>query len=285
MRKEPRVILFLLPSLLLIVLIVIYPFSYAVYLSLTDARLISPSFSFIWFGNYVKVFTDPDFLVYLKNTFVYSVGVTLIEIFLGLALALALNVEEVKAKKALRGFMLLPLMLPPVVGTLMWTTIYAPDRGPLNYVLSGMGFQKIAWLGDSHFALYSVMLIDIYLFTPFAFFVLLAGLQGLSPYLYEAAEIDGAGKWNIFRYIILPLLWPTLMLVLLIRLALALGSFETIYISTKGGPGIATMTLNLQAYTNYYRYYHAGKAATYGVVLWVIVFVITNIFIKQTRRE
>jgi len=231
------------------------------------------------------MFADSDFWIYLKNTFVYSVGVTLIEVFLGLALALALNIEEVKGKKVLRSLMLLPLMLPPVVGTLMWTTIYSPDRGPLNYILAGMGFQKIGWLGDPEVALYSVMLIDIYLFTPFAFFVLLAGLQSQSPDFYEAAEIDGAGKWSIFRHITLPLVWPTLMLVLLIRLALALGSFETIYISTKGGPGISTMTLNLQAYTTYYRYYHAGKAATYGVILWFIVFIITNVFMKQTHRE
>jgi len=132
--------------------------------------------------------------------------------------------------------------------------------------------------------MYSVMIIDIYLFTPFTFIVLLAGLQGISPYLYEAARIDGAGKWRLFQDITLPVLRPTLALVLLIRLILSLASFETIYIPTKGGPGIATMTLNIQSYTTYYRYYHAGKAAAYGIVLWIIVFIITNLMMKYTRR-
>jgi len=264
--------------------IAIYPFGYAIYLSLTNARLTRPIVNFVWFRNYARMVLDPDFWIYLENTFVYAFVATLIQTSLGLGLALALNVHEIKGKKLLRTLMLLPLMLPPIIATLMWSTIYDPERGPLNYLLAQLGLKRIAWLGDPHVVLYSVILIDVYLFLPFAFIVLLAGLQGISLYLYEAAKIDGAGYWNSFRHITLPLLRPTLMLVFLIRLIFALRSFETIYVSTKGGPGISTMTLNLQAYTNYYRYYLAGRAATYGVVLWIIIFVITNIFITYTRR-
>ncbi len=285
MHKGGRVVLLVLPSLALLIFVAIYPFAYTVYLSLTDATLISPTFSFIWFRNYVRTLTDPDFWIYLKNTFIYSFGVTLIEIALGLALALALNIPEVKGKRVLRTLLLLPLMLPPVIGTLMWTTIYEPERGPLNHILALLHLKKIAWLGDPVISLYSVMLIDVYLFTPFAFIILLAGLQGISPDLYEAGRIDGAGRWNTFSGITVPLLRPTLMLVFLIRLALALASFETIYIATRGGPAISTMTLNIKTYTTFYKHYYAGKAASYGMILWIIIFIITNIFIKQTRRK
>jgi len=284
MYKNRRVILFFIPSLSLFAFIALYPFGYAVYLSLTDATLISPTYSFIWFRNYVKMFLGADFWVYVKTTFIYSFGVTFIELFLGLALALALNVTEVRGKKVLRSLMLLPLMLPPVIGTLMWTTIYEPERGPLNFILSQLGLRPISWLGRPVEALSSVMLIDVYLFTPFAFIILLAGLQGISPYIYESAKLDGAGSWNLFRHISLPILNPTLMLVFLIRLALSFQAFETIYVSTRGGPAISTMTLNLQSYTTYFRYYHAGKAAAYAMFLWIIVFGISNIFMKQTRR-
>jgi len=284
MFKNKYAFFLTLPSLAIIFFISLYPFIYAFYLSLTNAQLTRSNIDFIGISNYYSIFRSHDFWIYLQNTGLYTTTATFVEVFLGLAIALLIDAEGVKGKQIFRTLILLPLMIPPVVGALMWKIMLDPERGPINFILSRFGLSKINWLGSSTMALPTVTLVDIYLFTPFAILVILAGLQSLPPQVIEASKVDGAGGWKTLRYIIFPMIQSIILLVILIRLALTLTSFEIIYVLTKGGPGISTMTLNIQAYTNFYRYFYSGLAAAYGFILWIIIFIITNLLVKKTRQ-
>ncbi|MCL5986541.1 MAG: sugar ABC transporter permease [Actinobacteria bacterium] len=183
-----------------------------------------------------------------------------------------------------RTIILIPLMIPPVIGALMWKIMLEPTRGPINYLIGLFGGRSLEWLSSPKLAMPTVMLIDFYLFTPFAILILLAGLQSIPIDLYEAAKVDGAGPIRSFFAVTLPLMWPTLTLVFLIRFTLSLATFDIIFATTGGGPGIATTTLSIQSYLNYYRWSFTSTATTYGMIIWIISLIFTNVFIARTRR-
>jgi len=272
-----------MPSFLLIIVIVIYPLVKAFYLSFTDARMTSPVTNFIGLLNYKDLLIDIEFwAVYTKNTVLYVGGSVLVEMCLGFGLALILH-REIKGRSIFRVIILVPLMVPPVVIALMMKIILDPATGPINYLLRIARIQGPSWFGDVSTALPSVILTDIYHNTPFVTLVLLAGLQTIPSIYYEAAKVDGGGTWHNFKEITLPLLRPYLILVLLFRLALSLKAFDIIFTTTAGGPARATTTLNLQAFFNYYRWGFIGVSATYGIILFLIIFIITQFLIKKTR--
>ena len=283
MRARAPVLL-ALPSIILVMLIAIYPILYAFYTSLTNTRLNGSTSEFIWFANYINMFTSKVFWHALLVSIKY-VGLAVgLEMLLGFGLALLMN-KPIKGRWLFRILILLPLMLPPATGALMWASLLDPSLGWVNYALRQIGIQGPAWLADSGIALYSVVAIDVYHFTPFVALILLAGLQSIPRLQYEVAEVDGAGAWKTFRMVTLPQLMPTIFLVLLFRLVLCINGYDVIQVATKGGPGDITTTLSFQASVTGYRNMLLGQAAAYCVFMFfVVLFISKKLFTRVSRN-
>jgi multiple sugar transport system permease protein len=273
-----------LPSIILVLLIAIYPILYAFYTSLTNTLLNGSTSKFIWFENYINMFTSKVFWHAAWVSVQYVVLAVGIEMLLGFGLALLMN-KPIKGRWLFRIIILLPLMLPPATGALMWQSLLDPSLGWVNYALRQIGIQGPAWLSDSGIALFSVVAIDVYHFTPFVALILLAGLQSIPRLQYEVAEVDGASAWKTFRMVTLPQLMPTIFLVLLFRLVLCLNGYEVIQVATRGGPGDVTTTLSFQASVTGYRNMLLGQAGAYCVFLFFVVLFISKKLFNRISRS
>jgi multiple sugar transport system permease protein len=283
MRRNTPTLLSL-PSIILVLVIAIYPILFAFYTSLTNRRLDISEFRFVWFTNYVDMFGSQLFWHAIWLTIQYTVLAVGIEMLLGFGLAMLLN-QALRGRTIFRIIMLLPLMLPPATGALMWRALLDPSTGYINYALRQIGINAPAWLGSTETAMFSVAAIDIYHYTPFVALICLAGLQSIPRLQYEVAEVDGASPWQVFRMVTLPQVLPTIFLVLLFRLVLSLNSYDVIQVATNGGPGDATTTLSFQAVQTGFRYYAFGQAAAYCIFLFFLILIISkNLFNKVSRN-
>jgi multiple sugar transport system permease protein len=277
-NKPHRRLPYLLTFPALIALIgILYPFVLGVYYTFTNYTLTEPDdIRFIGLANYVEIFKNVDFWRAFSLTFVFAASVVTIELALGLGVALLLK-DAFTGVRILRSFLIIPMMIPPVVSALMWKVILLPtNQGVLNHILGFVGIRPIAWLGDSATAMVSLILIDVWIYSPFAVLIFLAGLQSMPKEPYEAAQVDGASGWFMFRKLTLPLLAPSIVLVTLFRLIDSLKIFDIIYATTKGGPAGATMTLHIQSYFEAIRWFRMGRGMVYLFVLWFLCFVFSK---------
>jgi len=273
-----RALPYLLTFPALIALIgILYPFVLGVYYTFTNYTLTEPgNIRLVGLANYVEIFKNIDFWKAFGLTFVFAGSVVTIELALGLGVALLLK-EAFPGVRILRSFLIIPMMIPPIVSALMWKVILLPtNQGVLNHILGLVGIRPIAWLGDSSTALVSLILIDVWIYSPFAVLIFLAGLQSMPREPYEAAQVDGASGWFMFRKLTLPLLTPSIVLVTLFRLIDSLKVFDIIYATTKGGPAGATMTLHIQSYFEAIRWFNMGRGMVYLFVLWFLCFVFSK---------
>jgi multiple sugar transport system permease protein len=274
-RSLPYLLTF--PALIALIGI-LYPFVLGVYYTFTNYTLTEPD-NIRWVGlaNYVEIFKNIDFWNAFGLTFAFAASVVMIELALGLGVALLLK-DPFPGARILRSFLIIPMMIPPIVSALMWKVILLPtNQGVLNHILDLVGIKPIAWLGDSATALVSLILIDVWIYSPFAVLIFLAGLQSLPKEPYEAAQVDGASDWFMFRKLTLPLLMPCIILVTLFRLIDSLKVFDIIYATTKGGPAGATMTLHIQSYFEAIRWFRMGRGMVYLFVLWFLCFIFSKV--------
>lgn len=274
--------LLILPALAILISLII-PFLIGVYWSLTDYKLTStlPK-QFIGLRNYQTLLQDAVFWNSLRVTLTYVVIALLVELPLGLAVAVMLNRDH-SIVRFFRAVMILPLMMPPVVGALMWKSMMTPD-GILNYLLGMVGIGPLQWLGSVQLALPSILLIDVWLYTPFAALVLLAGLQALPKEPFEAARVDGASPWVAFRTLTIPMLLPFLIIVGAFRGIDSLKVFDLIYATTQGGPVDVTNTLAITTYFQAIRWTNFGTAMSYAIVLWAMCYILAFILIRRWRK-
>ena len=265
-----------LPALLALIGI-LYPFVLGVYYTFTNYTLTEPGdIRLVGLANYIEIFKSIDFWRAFELTFVFAASAVMIELALGLGVALLLK-DAFPGVRILRSFLIIPMMIPPIVSALMWKVILLPtNQGVLNHILGLVRIRPIAWLGDSSTALVSLILIDVWIYSPFAVLILLAGLQSMPKEPYEAAQVDGASGWFMFRKLTLPLLTPGIVLVTLFRLIDSLKVFDIIYATTKGGPAGATMTLHIQSYFEAIRWFRMGRGMVYLFVLWLLCFVFSK---------
>ena len=263
--------LLLLPAFLLLSGM-LYPFCLGLYYSLTSYYLQYPHlFRFVWFGNYIALLKEPVFVYTLQFTLGYALLAVVIQVGLGLAVALFLH-ARIPGRAVIRALILMPLMLPPVITALMWKIMMAStNAGILNYALSFVGVGPINWLGAVNSAMVSILLIDTWGNLPFVALILLGGLQSLPGEPYEAARVDGAGGRDVFRYITLPLLKPFIILAVTFRAMDALRIFDVIYATTLGGPADATMNLHMRAFFYAFQWYQMGTGMAYAVILLALV--------------
>ena len=284
-RQEKFLPYLLLAPALVLLAGMIYPFALGFYYSFTSYWLQYPNrFRFIWFDNYVNLVTEPLFLSSLEFTLGFTVAAVVIQVGLGLAIALFLH-GRIPGRGAIRALMLLPLMMPPVITALMWKIMMASTTaGILNHMLSFIGIGPINWFGSTEGAVASILIIDTWGNLPFVALILLGGLQALPNEPYEAARVDGAGALAVLRYVTLPLLSPFIVLVVLFRTMDSLRIFDVIYATTLGGPNDATTNLHIMAYQYSFQWFQMGKGMAQAIVLLLLVVICSYLLMRLWNR-
>lgn len=275
--KDRTGTLFLIPAVIWILLFTIFPLLYALYTTVWSFRFGQRN-QMVGLTNFGRLFTDANFHNGLMVTFVFVAVTVTVEMALGFGLALLLN-QEIRGKSILRAIMILPLFATPVAMGFLGITLFYEENGPINELIRFFGGEGIPWLSSATWAPIAVMILDIWQWTPFVFLVSLAGLQSLPQDIYEAADVDGAGGWQMFRRITLPLMTPTLWLILLLRLVEAFKVFDIPSSLTRGGPGRATEVVSLFTYRTALRFFDHGYAAAQGfLLLFIVMFIVTILF-------
>jgi len=270
---SPAAILFLL--IILVPFITALTYSFRAY-SFTDSTAHG---QFIGVENYRKLVFDSDFYNSFKVTFLYMIPAIVFQGALGLGMAL-LMAGAVRRARILIPIMLLPTLLTPVVIGLVGVLILNPDFGIVGQFLFRSGLIKEAVLGSTKLALPAIIAVDSYQWTPFVAVILTAGMLGLPKEPYEAAQVDGANKWQTFIRVTMPLLWPYLVVALLIRVIDAFRIFDIIWVMTRGGPGISTETVAVYAYRHTFRFWDLG----YGSALIMVIFVFISILVEYLYK-
>ena len=286
-RAEKRLPYFLILPAMVLMIGILGPFLTGVYWSLTDYSLISAEpKQFIGLRNYIGLLTDKEFWNSVRVTIQYTIACLAVEIPLALGIAMILN-REFFGVRIFRAILIVPFMMPPIVAALMWKVMMASD-GVYNYMLGLVGIPPVRWLGSLEWSLWSVTLIDIWVYTPFAALIFLAGLQSLPREPFEASMVDGASAWFVFRRLTLPLLSPYLILIAIFRGIDSLKIFDIIYATTKGGPVNSTMSLHIASYYVGIRWTYFGRGMAYLIVLWAlcyaISFYLTKVWTRSIRR-
>ena len=273
--------LLIAPTLAVLLSLSIYPLIYSIKVSFQTGS------GNATLENFTRLVSDQFFLSALLHTFVYAAIALTIEFLIGLSLALLLN-EKMRGRSLFRALLLLPMMLPPVVTGVVWRLMLNSNFGALNGTLKGFGIntEALTWTASPKLAMASVIMADVWQWSPFMFLILLAGLQSIPQEPYEAAVIDGSNAWQTFRYVTLPLLKPAILIALLLRTMDLLRVFDHIVILTEGGPGFATETLSIYIYRTAFRFSNFGYAAAMSFVLLLITNLISAGYIRmlQTRE-
>lgn len=274
--------IFLLPNLLGFLLFTVIPIISSLTVSFTDWDLIG-SIEFIGFDNYINLFQDAEFWVSFKNTFLFILGYIPLVMVLGLSCALLLN-KKMRFRAFFRATYFLPVITSWVAVSLVWKWLYNPSYGLINYVLSLIGITGPEWLSDPSTAMIGIVITSAWKDIGFVMVLFLGGLQNISPSYYEAASIDGAGKFREFWNITLPLLAPTTFFVTIISLINSFQVFDQVMIMTEGGPGGATNVLVQNIYNHAFRYYEMGYASAMSWILFIVIFIFTIIQMKFQNK-
>jgi len=283
---------FIAPAGLVLAFGLLYPISYMMYASFLDwnpSQLIGEA-DWVGLKNYSTLWQDYAFRESLWVTLKFAFSVVFIEMILGLSLALLLD-RNMRGMSALRTIFILPMMIAPIVVGLMWRYMYHPSIGVFNRTLNSLGFESIPWLSDSTWALISIIIADIWQWTPFIFILCLAALQSLPRSTLEAARMDGANAWQQAFYIKIPLMMPVLIVTLLLRLIDAFKVLEVILVMTNGGPGLSTEIIALRISRTASEFRELGVAAAMSNYLLILLLLLTismflyNRFLEQHRAK
>lgn len=277
---------FTLPTILFIIFMIGFPILYTFRLSFFDSTMSSAqSDTFVGLQNYISMFTDPDkrFLLAVWRTVEFSAVALFFEVVLGVGVALLLN-RKFRGKGLLKSIFLLPMVATPVAIGMVWTLIYEPTIGIANFLLDKIGLPAQTWLGGADTALWSLAIVDIWQWTPMVMLITFAGLSALPTDPFESAIVDGANGFQILTKITLPLLSPTILVAVLLRLIDVVKTFDIIYSTTQGGPGYATETLNILSYRQAFENFQFGQSSATLMVFFVIVMSIAVAFIKVQKK-
>ena len=274
-NREPlstrvRPYLIVAPSLIITIGIMV-PFVMAIWYSLTNYSFKRPTFKFIGIDNWVTMLGDPSFWGAIKITLLYGIISTVLEMLIGLGVAILLNSLNNALSKVLRVLLVFPLMVAPVTATIVWQLMLNSSVGIVEKLLNIFGIYNFPWAAAPETALMTVILIDVWINTAFIILLVLAGLQSLPKSPFESAKIDGGSAWFNFINLTLPMLKPSLYIALLFRFMAALQEYAVIFALTKGGPGNALMSLSLTAYQKGFKFQKFGAAIPFILILWLII--------------
>jgi len=279
-------VLFLAPFGVVAAAFVVYPAAESVRLAFYSKLPFRAAFTFAGLDNFRFVLEDPVFWAAARQAVVWTVASTALQTVLGVAIALLLH-QAVRGVTLFRGVLLFPYMVPTVVIALIWRWMFNPELGVVNATLRGTGViaRDIYWLSDPTWAMVSTILLNVWKYTPFVVICVLARLSSLPTELDEAAQVDGAGAWGRFLYIVLPQLKTVLAVVVVFRTVWTFNKFEEIYLLTRGGPGTSTFNLAVYAFEQATANLKLGAAAATGVVMLVILFAGSALYLRLLRSE
>lgn len=272
---------FIIPTLVFLILINIFPLFYSLILSFADYSAVSGK-SPIWIGirNYRELLNDP----HVWNSFYITLKYVIISVFgqlvVGFGVALLLN-RKIPGKGVITTLLLLPMMMSMAIVGLFWKLLYSPSWGIVNYLL---GLGKFVWISNADVALLAIAITDIWMWSPFVMLLSLAGLSAIPQHLYEAAAIDRASRWFTFRRITLPLVSPLLLIAVIFRTMEAFKTFDLAYIMTGGGPGTATELISIKLYNMAFPQWQTGKSCALAYIVLIVIIGVSNIYIKYLNQ-
>lgn len=287
-RKTTRIgYLMLLPSALLIVALIVYPTVNTIYQSFFEIRTQTAALGpkFIGIQNYVKAFQDEHFWDTMRWTLAFTAVSVLIELIIGMALALLMN-RKIPGQGLIRTAVLIPWAIPTVVAGIIWTQFFS-QNGMINYILQSLHLieEPLNWLGNEWLAKLSILIADVWKNTPYMSLLLLSGLLTISKDYYEAAQIDGASKWKQFTRITLPLIKATMSVTILFRIISAMRVYDLIVAMTSGGPAGKTETVSMYAVNTYFTYGNTGYGSALSVLMLVISIGISMLFVDSLKTK
>ena len=271
--------LFVAPAVVILAIFWVYPILNMGYLSLFKWDLISPKMKFVGLQNFQALFADQQFWQTFANTVIYALFVVGLGVTLGLFVAVYLK-EHTKTNGFIQAVIFSPYVVSLASVALLWMWIMNKDYGLLNSILGFFGIGAVDWLGDSHVALASLILISVWKSVGYDALILVSAIRGIPAHLYEAARLDQAGSWTTFRKITLPTISPTLFFLVVVDAIASLKVFETIQIMTAGGPQNATNTLVFSLYQYGFQFNKVGYAAAIGVVLLALIAIFAIVYFK-----
>jgi multiple sugar transport system permease protein len=281
-RRRRSYYLFIAPALVVVGAVIIFPWLFTVWMSAFDWKIGSVA-HFVGFDNYTGLATNQRFLESIVHTFYFTALAVVAPLILGLIAALIFH-RDFPFRGLLRGVFTMPMMATPVAVALVWTMMFHPQQGVLNYLLSVVGLPPSLWVYSPTWVIPSLVLVEIWHWTPLVMLIVLGGLAALPTEPYESARLDGASEWQLFRYITLPLIAPFLVIAAVIRTIDALKAFDTIYVISQGGPGTASETINLYLYLQAFAFYNIGNASAVVVVFFVIILALALLLLYVRQR-
>lgn len=276
----------ILPALVLIGVLILYPVAYSVWLSLFDKHSFFPTEQWVGLGNYARLVRDSEFWDSLGKGMVYAVSTTALQLGLGVASALLLH-RPFRGRTAVRALALFPYMIPTIVAVIVWRWLFNETYGLVDHFLVAWGVvrQPVVWLGVDHI-MTSLIAMSVWQFTPFVTVSVLARLQTIPLELYEAARVDGASAWGRFRYVTLPQLRAVMFVVILLRGIWMFTKFDTVWLWGEGaGAGSEIKTLPIYTYMRTFTYYQAGFGAALSVIMFLMLMAATAVYFRFFWRE
>ncbi len=273
---------FIIPALVAILAVIIFPWVFTLWMSLNDWQIGMKS-SFAGLSNFVMLATNERFLTTIPRTLYFTSLAVILPVILGVFAAEVFH-QRFPLRGLLRGIYIMPMMATPVAIALVWAMMFHPQLGVLNYLLSLVGLPPQLWVYSPDTVIPSLVLVEVWEWTPLVMLIVLGGLAALPTEPYESALIDGASQWEMFRYITLPLIMPFLMMAVILRTIDAVKSFDIIYVITQGGPGTASETINLYLYLQAFSFFQIGHASAVVIVFFVFILALALILLVVRER-
>jgi multiple sugar transport system permease protein len=281
-RRDWTVIALLAPCLLYLLALSIFPLIYSLKVSFTDLTAADGTGQWVGLQNYADLVRDPEFWNAFKNSAIMVALAVLLQVTLGTALALFFN-QQLRGSWIVRGILVLPMLITPIVVGVMWRALLNPDWGLVNWFVIKLGLTPPEWLGSTEWAMRTLILVDVWQWTPFVFVVVFARLQSLPQDVFEAAAVDGAGPFRTFRRVTLPLLAPAIVFAAVFRAVDAFRSFDLIYGLSYGGPARSTTTLSFFSFQNGFQFQNYGYAAAVAYVMLIVLLVGTAVLLRYVN--
>jgi multiple sugar transport system permease protein len=273
---------FVVPAVVVVVTIIIFPWVFTIWMSGQEWK-VGQAPAFVGFSNYTRLVTDIRFLESALHTLIYTALAVVLPLILGTLAALIFH-SEFPARGLLRAIFVMPMMATPVAIALVWTMMFHPQLGVMNYLLSLVGIPAQLWIFHPATVIPSLVLVETWQWTPLVMLILLGGLAAIPSEPYESAQIDGATRWQMFRYITLPMLAPFMLVAAIIRTIDAVKSFDIIFAMTQGGPGTASETINLYLYSVAFVYYDVGYGSAIAIIFFALVVALSVLLLYLRRR-
>lgn len=286
-KKKLAPYMFILPCIILIFVILIYPVSNGIYKSFFNERLTSAArIKFVGLTNYTDLIGNGTFLDSLLRSIIWTVIILVFEMLFGLFFALILN-KDIYGKKLFRCLVLIPWVIPNAIAGIIWKWFLDESYGMLNYILKSIGIidRNIPWLSNSNWSNVSILMVIIWKSIPFVAITLLAGLQAIPGSLYEAAQVDSANRRQCFRYITMPMLKNIMMITAILTSIWNFNQLEIIQVVTKGGPGKATLSLPIYIYRLFMQTFQTSQASAAAVIMMLVLLVPCIVYVRKLLKE